>query len=105
VSPEDAGELRESFRYVRLDKAVRLQQNVTYILLMSTQVADGDRFRAPASFDGLSPLVHPDVIVRRSMLVRGEDVTSATGIPAFEDLSNSYSRYRAPIGPTLLFHQ
>ena len=105
MSPEDAGELRESFRYVRLDKAVRLQQNVTYILLMSTQVADGDRFRAPASFDGLSPLVHPDVIVRRSMLVRGEDVTSATGIPAFEDLSNSYSRYRAPIGPTLLFHQ
>ncbi|HJN13744.1 MAG TPA: sulfatase-like hydrolase/transferase [Pirellulaceae bacterium] len=105
VSPEDSGELRESFRYICLDQAVRLQQNVTYILLMSTEVADGDRFRDPASFDGLSPLVHPDVIVRRSMLVRGEDVTSATGLPAFEDLSNSYSLFRAPIGPTLLFQQ
>ncbi|MBC8355276.1 MAG: hypothetical protein H8E66_25145 [Planctomycetes bacterium] len=39
-------------------------------LLMSTAVADGDRFRDPASFDGLSPLVHPDVVVRRSVLVR-----------------------------------
>ena len=72
---------------------------------MSTEVGDGDGFHDPASFDGLSPLVHPDVVVRRSMLVRTEHVTSATGLPAFEDLSNSYSRYRAPIGPTLLFQR
>ncbi len=105
VSPKEAGELHESFRYIRLNKPVRLQQNATYILLMSTEVADGDRFRDPVSFDGLSPLVHPDVVVRRSMLVRNGDVHRAMGLPAFEDLSNSYSRSRVPTGPTLLFQQ
>ncbi len=105
VSPTDAGELHDSFRYIGLDKPVRLQPNVTYILLMSTEVADGDRFHGPVSFDGLSPLAHPDVVVRRSMLVRNEDVHSAMGLPAFEDLSNFYSRYRTPIGPTLQFQQ
>ncbi|MCP4783064.1 MAG: arylsulfatase [Fuerstiella sp.] len=105
VTPKDAGELQDSFRYIDLDKPVRLQENATYMLLMSTEVADGDRFRDPVSFDGLSPLVHPDVVVRRSMLVRNKDVTSAIGLPAFEDLSNSFSRYRVPIGPTLLFQQ
>jgi hypothetical protein len=103
VSPKDAGELHDSFRYIRLSEPVRIQENATYILLMSTEVADGDRFRDPVSFDGLSPLVHPDVVVRRSILIRNEDVTGATGLPAFEDLSNSYSRFRAPVGPTLLF--
>jgi len=39
------------------------------------------------------------------MLVRNEDVDSAMGLPAFEDLNNAYSRYRTPIGPTLLFQQ
>ena len=91
VSPGDVGELRNSFRFFRFTEPVRLKQNVTYILLMSTEVADGDCFRDAASFDGLSPLVHPDVIVLRSMLVRGEDVTNAAELPAFEDLSNSYS--------------
>jgi hypothetical protein len=105
VSPGDAGELRDSFRYFSLKEHVRLRQNVTYILLMSTTAADGDRFRGPASFDGLSPLVHPDVVVRRSILVRTEDGHVATDLPAFEDLSNAYSRYRLPIGPTLLIQQ
>ena len=105
ISPAGAGELRDSFRYIALKEPVRLKQNVTYVLLMATEVADGDRFRDPASFDGLSPLVHPDVIVRRSMLVRGEDVTNAAALPAFEDLHHSNSRYRMPIGPTLLFQQ
>jgi hypothetical protein len=102
ISPAGAGELRDSFRYIALKEPVRLNQNVTYVLLMSTEAADGDRFRDPASFDGLSPLVHPDIIVRRSMLVRGEDATNAAELPAFEDLSNSYSRFRMPVGPTLL---
>jgi arylsulfatase A-like enzyme len=105
VSPSDAGESRDSFCYIRLNKPVRLQQNATYVLLMSTEVADGDRFRDSASFDGLSPLVHPDVVVRRSMLVRNEDVTSAAGLPAYEDLHHSYSRHRLPVGPTLLFQR
>jgi len=73
--------------------------------LMSTVVADGDRFRDPASFDGLSPLVHPDIVVRRSLLVRNGNMTGAAGLPAFEDLHHSYSRYRMPIGPTLLFQR
>ncbi|MBT4692318.1 MAG: hypothetical protein HOB73_03130 [Planctomycetaceae bacterium] len=72
---------------------------------MSTAVADGDRFRDPASFDGLSPLVHPDIVVRRSLLVRNQDVTNAPSLPAFEDLHHSYSRYRIPLGPTLLFQR
>ena len=74
VSAEHVGELDGSFRYVRLTKPVRLKQDVSYILLMPTEVADGDHFRDSASFDGLSPLVHPDVVVRRSMLIRNEDV-------------------------------
>ena len=105
VSSGDAGELRNSFRYFRLSKAVRVKPNVSYLLLMSTEVADGDHFRDAASFDGLSPLGHPDIIVRRSLLVRGEDATHAVELPAFEDLNRSYSRHRAPIGPTLLFEQ
>lgn len=103
VSPGAPGDLRDSFRYVRLKDPVRLKQQVTYMLLMSTEAGDGDRFRAPASFDGLSPLIHPDVIVRRNMVVRNGDGRGSTGLPEFEDLSNSYSRYRAPMGPTLLF--
>lgn len=103
ISPEDAGEFRNAFRYIELTTPVRLKQNVTYILLMSTVVADGDRFRDPASFDGLSPLVHPDVVVQRGMLVRNRNVINAVGVPAFEDLHHSYSRYRIPLGPTLLF--
>ena len=106
VSPENAGVLRNAFRYIRLKKSVRLKQGVTYALLMSTKAGDGDRFRDPASFDGLPPLPHRDVIVGRSLLVRNRDVLHvAAGLPAFEDLSRSYSRHRAPIGPTLLFQQ
>ena len=105
VSPGDVGELRDSFRFFRLTEPVRLKENVAYVLLMSTAVADGDRFRDAAGFDGLSPIVHPDVIVRRSRLVRNRDVHGGAGLPSFEDLSNSYSRHRAPIGPTLLFQQ
>jgi hypothetical protein len=103
VASGNEGEFRESFRYIRLDKAARLRQNVTYVLLMSTVAGDGDRFRAPASFDGLSPLVHPDIVALRSMLVRGKDVNDAESLPAFRDLHPSYSRSRIPVGPTLLF--
>ena len=103
VTAQNAGELRNAFRYIRLEKPVRLQQNVNYILLMSTEAADGDRFRDPASFDGLSPIIHPGVIVQRSLLIRGENLNAVSGIPAFEDLNPSYSSFRLPVGPTLLF--
>ena len=103
VSPGHSGELESSFRYVRLNTPVTLRQNATYMLLMSTEAADGDQFHDPVSFDGLSPLVHPDVVVRRTLLVRRGDAADATDLPAFEDLSSAYSRFRVPIGPTLLF--
>lgn len=59
LSPGDAGELCDSFRYICLNKPVRILQEATCILVMSTKVADGDRFHDAANFDGLSPLVHP----------------------------------------------
>ena len=105
VSPQQAGELHDSFRYIRLPEPVRLRENVTYVLLMSTVAGDGDRFRDPASFDGLSPLVHPDIVVGRSLLVRNGDADDMWGIPAFEDLRRSYARHRTPVGPTLRFQQ
>jgi arylsulfatase A len=105
LTPEEDGELQGQFRYVRLTTAVRLKQDATYILLMSTEVADGDHFRDSASFDGLSPLVHPDVVVCRSILVRNGNAADAKDLPAFEDLSEDYSRHRLPVGPTLLFER
>ncbi|TWU40583.1 sulfatase-like hydrolase/transferase [Novipirellula artificiosorum] len=105
VSSGDTGELQGSFRCIPLQEPVRLRHESTYILLMSTKVADGDRFHDPVSFDGLSPLVHPDVVVRRSILVRNEDIDDRGGLPAFEDVHDSYSKYRMPVGPTLLFQQ
>ena len=84
---------------------MRLQENEIYVLLMSTDVADGDRFRDAAAFDGLSPIVHPDVVVHRSIFIRNHDVQNAMGLPAFEDLNVSYSRHRIPLGPALLFQR
>jgi len=105
VLPGSTGELRDAFRYVQLDQPVRLQENEIYVLLMSTDVADGDRFRDAAAFDGLSPIVHPDVVVHRSMFIRNRDVQNAMGLPAFEDLNVSYSRHRIPLGPAMLFQE
>jgi hypothetical protein len=68
---------------------------------MSTQVADGDHFRDPVSFDGLSPLVNPDLVVQRSLLLREGSLSGHTDLPACEDMTDSYSRHRLPVGPTL----
>jgi hypothetical protein len=103
IAAGEAGELHNSFRYFPLSEPVKLNDNIEYILLMSTRVADGDQFRDSASFDGLPPLIHPDVHVERSILIRSGSTGNMTNIPAFEDLSDSYSRYRAPVGPTLRF--
>ena len=102
VAANDAGELHKSFRYFALKEPVPLEENTTYVMLMSTRAADGDQFRDPSAFDGLSPIVHPHILINRSVLLRPR-ITKYTSIPAFEDLSGSYSRYRAPLGPTLLF--
>ena len=103
VAAGETGELHDSFRYFSLKKAVTLHENTNYLLLMSTKAADGDQYRDPVSFDGLSPLVHPDIHIHRSVLVRPQDTNYRTSIPAFEDLNSSFSRYRAPVGPTIRF--
>ena len=103
VTPGAEGELRGCFRYIRLKHPVRLERQAVYVLLMSTSVADGDHFRDAASFDGLSPQVHPWIEIRRSRFVRNGNLESVLELPAFEDLSPAYSRHRAPVGPTLLF--
>jgi hypothetical protein len=103
VAAAEIGELHQAFRYFSLKKAVTLDENTNYLLLMSTSVADGDQYHDPVQFDGLSPLVHPDVQIRRSLLIRPHAKDYETSIPAFEDLNDSFSRYRAPVGPTLRF--
>ena len=105
IAAGQAGQLHNSFRYFPLKKPVTLSENTVYVLLMSTRAADGDQFHDPVAFDGLSPLIHREVHVKRSVLVRPHIAKYSASIPAFEDLSNSYSRYRAPLGPTLLFQQ
>lgn len=105
IDAGEAGELHNSFRYFPLKAAVRLSENTDYVLLMSTRAADGDQFRDPAAFDGMSPLIHPDVQVERSVLFRPQTRSQSISIPAFEDLSDSYSRFRMPVGPTLRFRE
>ena len=101
LKPGTSGELLNSFRYTRLPKPVHLDEGVTYVLLMSTRVADGDHFRDPVSFDGLSPQVNPDIVVQRSLLLREGSLSGHIDLPAFEDLTDFYSRFRLPVGPTL----
>ena len=101
LKPGTSDELLHSFRYIRLSEPVPLEQGLTYVLLMSTQAADGDHFRDPVSFDGLSPQLNPDLVVQRSLLLRGDSLSGYIDVPAFEDLTESYSRYRMPVGPTL----
>ena len=103
VAIDATGELHDSFRYFPLSERVELNEDTSYVLLMSTTAADGDQFRDPAAFDGLSPLFHSDVSIERSVLIRPHDPLHTSDIPAFEDLSESYHRFRAPIGPTLRF--
>ncbi len=96
-----SGELVNSFRYIRLPEPVRLEQGKTYVLLMSTQVADGDHFRDPVSFDGLSPQLNRNFVLQRSLLLRESSLSGHIDVPAFEDLTDFYSQYRLPVGPTL----
>ncbi len=103
VAAGATGKLHDSFRYFPLKKPVTLVEDADYLLLMSTRAADGDQFRDPVAFDGLSPLVHPHVQIQSSVLVRANDIGRRNPIPAFEDLSDSHSRHRAPVGPTLKF--
>lgn len=103
VAANESGELHNSFRYFPLTEPVQLSENTNYVLLMSTTAADGDHLRDPAAFNGLPPLIHADIDVQRSIFTRSQNIESATAIPAFEDLNASFSRHRAPVGPTVRF--
>ncbi len=98
-------ELEGAFRYIPLQEPLTLKSNVRYALLATTSMEDGDQFKSPDSFDGLSPIVHPDVSIIRSLLVRDGNLAQAQSIPAFSDLSSDHSRHRVPVGPTLRFSQ
>ena len=96
-------ELDGAFRYVVLPKPIILQPGKRYALLATTRTGDGDHFKSPDSFDGLSPLVHPEIEIIRGLLIRNGDFNHLHPIPAFSDLSLDHSRYRLPVGPTLKF--
>ena len=98
-----AGRTREDgeFHYKGLAHPVELRVGAKYLLLQSTRAFDGDPFRDPASFDGLSPLVHPEFRVERSVLIRSGDMKRIRPIPAFADLHQAFGRFRLPVGPTL----
>ena len=97
------GQLEGAFRYLPLPRQIKLHPDRHYALLASTQAGDGDHFKDPAAFDGLSPLVEPSVSIRRSLLIRNEDLTHPLPIPAFSDLSPDFNQHRLPVGPTLKF--
>ena len=98
-------ELEGAFRYVALSKPIALQPNQRYALLTTTTAGDGDHFKSPDAFDGLSPLVHPYVNIVRSLLIRNGHLSQPQPIPSFSDLSPDHSRHRLPVGPTLKFAQ
>lgn len=94
------GEYENEFRYFSLPDAVSLSKGHTYRLTMSTGACDGDQFHDPTSFDGLSPVIHPEVEVVRAVLSRDGRVGA---IPAFADMHEDFSAHRLPVGPTLKF--
>jgi len=94
------GEWENEFRYFTLPESVSLQKGAVYRLTMSTTAGDGDQFHDPAAFDGLPPVIHPTVEVIRSVLIRD---SHSLAVPAFSDMSETYSAYRFPVGPTLKF--
>lgn len=101
VPAGNSGEWDNEFRYFPLPTQVSLMEGRKYRITMSTAAGDGDQFRDPVSFDGLSPLVHPAVEVIRAVLIT--DGGHVDAIPGFADMSESYSAHRLPVGPTLKF--
>ena len=96
-------ELDGAFRYIALPEPIVLETGKRYALLATTRTGDGDHFKSPDSFDGLSPLVHSEIKIIRSLLIRNGDLHHPEPIPSFSDLSPDHSRYRLPVGPTLRF--
>jgi hypothetical protein len=95
-----SGEFENEFRYFYLPESVPLCKGQTYRLTMSTTASDGDHFHDPTSFDGLPPILHPDVEVVRAVLIRDGHLGP---IPAFADMHKDHAAFRLPVGPTLKF--
>jgi arylsulfatase A len=102
VSSGNLGEWEKEFRYLPLSSPVSLQKGKLYRLTMSTQAGDGDHFRDPVGFDGLSPVIHPAVEVIRAVLVRDDRVEP---ISSFSDMHADHMSFRLPVGPTLKFQR
>ena len=100
---ENRGQLSNEFRFLALTDPVPLLEGERYGLLMTTVAGDGDSFHDAASFDGLSPIAHPDVSIIRSLMARGGDLSAMESIPAFEDLHPSFDQERMMVGPSLRF--
>ena len=97
------GELVGEFRYLKLNQPAFLTKGEKYLLTMTTRAGDGDHFHDPASFDGLSPLIHPKVRIIRSFLFRDGEMNRGMAIPSFADLRADHASFRIPVGPTLRF--
>ena len=100
-TPTNKGELEGSFRYLPLANPISLKPRLQYALLVSSKAEDGDPFHDSASYDGLSPLVHPDFQILRSILLRRSGSSMLEPIPSFTDLHPDYHQFRLPVGPSL----
>jgi hypothetical protein len=102
LTPGNSGELVGEFRYFKLTRPIKLFKDTRYSLTMSSKAGDGDHFHDPAAFDGLSPLINPNVRIIRSLLIRKNEGESSLPIPAFADLHPEYFESRIPVGPSIL---
>ena len=103
LTPGNSGELVGEFRYFKLTRPIKLFKDTRYSLTMSSKAGDGDHFHDPAAFDGLSPLINPNVRIIRSLFIRKNEGESSLPIPAFADLHPDYFELRIPVGPSILF--
>ena len=102
LTPGNSGELVGEFRYFKLTRPIKLFKDTRYSLTMSSKAGDGDHFHDPAAFDGLSPLINPNVRIIRSLFIRKNERVSSLPIPAFADLHPDYFESRIPVGPSIL---
>ena len=103
IGPVNQGSLEGEFRFLPLKRTLSLKAGTRLRLSMSTQTDDGDYFHDPASFDGLSPLIHPQVRIIRSICHKRANSLHPAMLPSFSDLDPDYSAHRLPVGPTLKF--
>ena len=100
LTPDLPGDLISEFRYLPLEESVKLKPGLVYRLTMTTRNRDGDHIHDPASYDGLSPVIHPLVKIQRSIFLKeGKEAPILTWF----DASPDYWRHRLPVGPALRF--